>query len=110
MWQSQAFWEEAFYTDVESQIKQLYTVSEAPRANAETGEIPERSVRVSRGSLTPQTKHRSIGGSQSLRDSGRDSDTASEPASSTLTSQKPAPSALDIAANQVRGQFGFFFF
>ena len=101
MWQTQQFWEEAFYTDVESQIKQLYAVGEAPKANAE--DTLEKKERSSRGSMTPLTKHRSFTGSQTLRESGRESDTASECTEAARATQKPAPSALDIAAKQVSG-------
>ena len=101
VWQSQQFWEEAFYSDVEAQIKQLYVDEEAPKANAEdasdTGEL-----RLSHSSMTPLTKHRSFTSSRTnLTSTLKESSSATDVQHSSRATQKPVPSALSIAAKQV---------
>ncbi|XP_068760421.1 myotubularin-related protein 13-like [Montipora capricornis] len=103
VWERQQFWEEAFYADVEAQIKQLYVNEEAPKANAEdTSDRAQQ--RISRASLTPLTKHRSFSKSRdnislSAKESGSSSDLDN---TSTQEEQKSVPSALSIAAKQLK--------
>ncbi|XP_031559820.1 myotubularin-related protein 13-like [Actinia tenebrosa] len=104
IWEKQQFWEEAFYMDVQTQIKQLYIIDEPPKANEEdTLEKPEN--RSSRSSLTPSMKHRSLSTKDS---SGRDSGDSTEDSKVALKPvnrsppNKPQPSALDIAAEQLK--------
>ncbi|XP_048585296.1 myotubularin-related protein 13 isoform X2 [Nematostella vectensis] len=104
IWEKQQFWEEAFYTDVQTQIKQLYIVEEAPRAVAEdTLEKPDRS---SRSSLTPSAKHRSFTGKENMlsKESRDSSDSESKVTLKPPKSPpfKAAPNALDIAAEQIK--------
>ena len=103
VWERQQFWEEAFYTDVQSQIQQLYVDEEAPKANAEET-LERKEQRTSRSSLTPVTKHRSFARSRdNLSLSPRDSGSSGDVEQSSQAVQKPVPSALSIAAKQVRG-------
>ena len=101
VWERQQFWEEAFYTDVQSQIKQLYVDEEAPKANAEET-LDTKEQRTSRSNLTPVTKHRSFSRSKdNLSLSPRDSGGSSDVEKPSQAEQKPVPSALSIAAKQV---------
>lgn len=101
VWERQQFWEEAFYTDVQSQIQQLYVDEEAPKANAEET-LDRKEQRTSRSSLTPVTKHRSFARSRdNLSLSPRDSGSSVDVVESSQSVQKPVPSALSIAAKQV---------
>ena len=103
VWERQQFWEEAFYTDVQSQIQQLYVDEEAPKANAEET-LDRKEQRTSRSSLTPVTKHRSFTRSRdNLSLSPRDSGSSGDVEQSSQAVQKPVPSALSIAAKQVCG-------
>lgn len=101
VWERQQFWEEAFYTDVESQIKQLYVDEEAPKANAEDT-LERKEQRTSWSSLTPLAKHRSFTKSRdNLSSTPKDSGSSSDLDQSSQVEQKPVPSALSIAAKQV---------
>lgn len=101
VWERQQFWEEAFYTDVQAQIKQLYVDEEAPKANAEET-LERKDQRISRSSLTPITKHRSFSRSKdNLALSPKDSGSSSDLEKPSQVEQKPVPSALSIAAKQV---------
>lgn len=103
VWERQQFWEEAFYADVETQIKQLYVDEEAPKANAEdtTDRLQQR---ISRISLTPRAKHRSFSKSrENISQLVRDSGSSNELENIAQQEQKPVPSALSIAAKQVGG-------
>ena len=103
VWERQQFWEEAFYTDVQAQIKQLYVDEEAPKANAEDT-LDRREQRVSRNSLTPIVKHRSFSRSRdNLALSPKESGSSSDLEQPVQAEQKPVPSALSIAAKQVCG-------
>ncbi|XP_020625172.1 myotubularin-related protein 13-like isoform X2 [Orbicella faveolata] len=102
VWERQQFWEEAFYADVESQIQQLYVDEEAPKANAEET-LDGKEQRTSRSSLTPVTKHRSFTKSRdNLSLSPRDSGSSGDVEQSSQAVQKPVPSALSIAAKQLK--------
>lgn len=101
VWERQQFWEEAFYADVQSQIKQLYVDEEAPKANAEET-LDRKEQRTSRTSLTPLAKHRSFTRSRdNLSSSPKDSGSSIDIDRSSQAEQKPIPSALSIAAKQV---------
>ncbi|XP_074605890.1 myotubularin-related protein 13-like [Acropora palmata] len=102
VWERQQFWEEAFYADVETQIKQLYVDEEAPKANAEdtTDRVQQR---ISRSSLTPRAKHRSFSKSRdNISQLVRDSGSSNELENIAQQEQKPVPSALSIAAKQLK--------
>jgi len=88
--------------DVQTQIKQLYIVEEAPRANEEDSLDKPIENRSSRSSLTPSMKHRSFSRGEGSGSSDTEMDSKSSTKGAGRTSgSKPAPSALDIAAEQV---------
>ena len=105
IWNSQQFWEEAFYADVQSQIKQLYVDEEPPKANAE-----DTSEKQWIGN-SPLVKHRSFTGSATnigVRSSDSANASSSEaPSIGKITQAKAAPSALRIAAKQVSKHLHF---
>lgn len=101
VWERQQFWEEAFYADVQAQIKQLYVDDEAPKAITEDT-LDRKDQRISRASLTPVTKHRSISRSRdNLASQPKESGSSSDLEQPKQAEQKPVPSALSIAAKQV---------
>lgn len=79
----------------------MYVDDEAPKAITEDT-LDRRDQRISRASLTPVTKHRSISRSRdNLASQPKESGSSSDLEQPKQAEQKPVPSALSIAAKQV---------